>query len=67
MILNCRGEKLRPLIEAVSRINKGRPHIYLTIPFQSETTGTEVRFETWSESNDFRLEADRATLRIWLF
>lgn len=51
----------------MSRINKGRPHIYLTIPFQSETTGTEVRFETWSESNDFRLEADRATLRIWLF
>jgi hypothetical protein len=48
---------------AASRINKDRPLIASQFPFWSEITGTEVKIETWSASNDFGLEADRATPR----
>lgn len=43
---------------AASRINKNKPLIRLTISVLVRITGTEVKIETWSESNDFGLEED---------
>jgi hypothetical protein len=63
MVLNCRGGKSRVLTEQRPGSTKTDPLFASQFPFWSEITGTEVKIETWSASNDFGLEADRATPR----
>lgn len=43
---------------AASRINKNKPLFCLTFSVLVRITGTEVKIETRSKSNDFGLEAD---------